>query len=204
MTSSQPLSPHVQDPRLAQYMCFVGDDIADRFNPGNLTVYEDAVLVAGGVRIQMTIIGESHYAIVSDYKTGNVLFIELLACVDVQEAGFRPSFLMSVQDLSEIKAQVPYANETLTIHVQLGVLDPVEDKDRDHTLLENSDWVQSIEYHFDGPMRPRTVVQARVTSHRNNQVLFLQTLHEYVTPCGTRVEPLTSTTTLVFSQRSET
>ena len=195
------LSPYVQDPRQARYLCFTGRALRS-FDPSCLTIFKQAELVHGGLHLEIVIIGESHYVIVSDSETGEWLFVELLACVDIEKAGYEPSFLLQVEGCASLDATIWPASDEKELAIRLALEEPTKKRNSPKTFNQGD--ACSIDYIFDGPMQPRTVVRAEIYQGDNGLTLTLRTLHEYVTPDGEHVETLTSHTNLVFTKRSET
>ncbi len=172
----------VQDPGDCVYAVFVGDG-CQTFDPLALTVIRKASLPCGdNFTFEFAIIGESHYVEFSD-GDGTPIFVEMLACVNLEELGFEADMLN--QDVCSPQV-LEFGSEKARVNTQTEFT-------YGHELpawVENpSPWSElfiggasaRLSFAFPGELRPRTIVEVKVHQTDFGAVAaMITTLHEYV------------------------
>lgn len=181
-----------QDPRDCVFAHFYGEDALGQFDPGKLTVVAQEEKRFGPLTFKVAIIGESDFVVVGHDRYG-VLFIELLACVNPNNLGFRPKSTRpfshgvrhhSVQHTKGALAAF-FANATIQPPTRdTGFYCPPKDGSFIH-----------LEHAFPGELSPKTVVGVYIKTVGGLKVgVEIMSLHEYA--IEGQIVPLISCTQL--------
>lgn len=182
------------------YACFTGE-ATETFDSEKLTVLRRGSMQTDLFNVEIAIIGESHFCILRCPRNGRILAIEMLACVDVNELGFKPDTLLAYDEFPTR----PSAVGASTLHSELDVVkteivssDCFDSTDGRYDAVDS--WMDIPSYmtgnmvalcmNFPGELHPGTFVQVAV---RNN-VCTIWTVHEYVQEDGVHVKHLCSKT----------
>jgi len=162
-----------QSPYDARYALFVGS-AAERFVTQGFRIIENAIYKTSCGSVEVSIIGESHFAIVRD-RTGRARCAELLACIrrDDQLA----ESVVIIRIAAQTRETLRLIREEVSIKTKIGVYLPREAGRSLDDLLPAFREPHVLEHAFEGPCAPRTRVAVK---ELQPGTVRIQTVHEYV------------------------
>lgn len=171
---------------------FVAPDDLRTFSSDGLTVLQRSMVTVDGLQAEAAIIGESHFI----HLTGTDFeFVELLACIDITDSGFRPTYVArSLEDTTVWDYSTK--SKKVQTHVKCHRSLNAEERQRmfDESMPEGE--ILGLCEFFPGPLRPRTAVKL----YESNGGIVVCTIHEYV--MGDRID-MVSSRTLIATHQTE-
>lgn len=172
-----------QQARDTTYAVFTGRQV-ETFDPGKLQIIKRTYSeICPGVHIETVIIGESHFVCIE--KNGRLIFVEMLACVDLEKLNFIPSLSQKLR-LNPSGFNSAWQDPNFSLKGKVNILSPQEQKTR---LPAKAKEVLHLLELFPGPKSPATEVGISM----DGGSILISTIHEYVLEDG-RIEPIVTQT----------
>lgn len=164
---------------------FLGEVSARTLDTTKLTRMRSGSVDFGSWRAKVDLVGESDTVRLERRKSGQLLFAELVACIDPtdQKLGFHPTTVVKLQG-----RRSKHGHRTGSFSISDGIVQtkveirgaiPAHERSAHEPVLPDGfERVLFMDHTFVGPCRPRTIVL--LGWNKDAGILSISSLHEYV------------------------